>query len=161
MSGNERGDDGDGDTDSPDAPKRSNQHLGDGDGDGRNAMEFPPAKRAKLNSPNSAEKIVPVSRQPKALKSVLKGTALAVLHAERITASHWCIVDAPGRHPEQPVSVSAPQRSCGDMQCHDSRHPTRLECLQQSILTAAPACRHCCMLFAITARLAGHPAHNI
>ena len=65
---------------SPGAPKRSNEDLADGDADGGNPMDYPPAKRQKhAYSPHAAEKIVPVSRQPKALKSVLKGAAEAAL----------------------------------------------------------------------------------
>ena len=61
---------------SPAVPKRSNDDLADGDADGGNPMDYPPAKRQKhAYSPHAAEKIVPVSRQPKALKSVLKGAA--------------------------------------------------------------------------------------
>ena len=78
---------------SPAIPKRSNEDLADGDADGGNAMEYPPAKRQKhAYSPHAAEKIVPVSRQPKALKSVLKGAAndrlrlqLRLLHAYTVS----------------------------------------------------------------------------
>ncbi len=72
-------------------PKRLNEELADGDADGGNPMDYPPAKRQKhAYSPHAAEKIVPVSRQPKALKSVLKGAA----SMHRTSAAALCGLDA-------------------------------------------------------------------